>query len=94
MGTSFYFAVAVLIAILIGFVVTVLRINYFPRHRVVRDLLNKFWNIFCLGLYLRSYFELSHDVLINCLITLQTLNNSSTWGDYLSVVLAITNVII
>jgi hypothetical protein len=72
MGTSFYFVVAVLTAVLIGLLANVLKISICPLHKNVIDLSNKFWNIFCTGLYLRFYFEINHDVLINSLITLHT----------------------
>ena len=37
---------------------------------------------------------MSHDVLINSLITLHAFKDIQTWGDYLSVVLAIINIIV
>ncbi len=47
-----------------------------------------------MGLYLRFYFEVNHDVLINCLITLFTFKEIKMWGDYFSVVLAIISFIV
>ena len=67
MGSSFYFtSVAILLSLVLSIVTAVnkaLGVN-----RILKDVTNTFWKVFCPAFYIRLFIQLNHAVLLNSFV--------------------------